>query len=52
MRADHAKLRHVGSVENELSDSELEKVVGGGAKPLQANANRFDPYKTFRFRVS
>jgi|tagenome__1003787_1003787.scaffolds.fasta_scaffold13145002_1 hypothetical protein len=36
-----------------LNDAELENVVGGGsAKPFHANTNRFDPYKSFKFRAT
>ena len=50
MRADHSELKQLSELE--LCDLELENVVGGGtAKTFQANANRFDPYKSFNFRV-
>ena len=53
MRADHSELKQLSAIELELCDLELENVVGGGrAKTFQANANRFDPYKTFNFRVT
>jgi hypothetical protein len=52
MRADHSELKQLGAIEPELSDLELENVIGRGrAKKFQANANRFDPYKSFNFRV-
>jgi hypothetical protein len=50
---DHSELKQLSAIELELSDLELENVVGGGsAKTFQANANRFDPYKSFNFRVT
>jgi len=50
MHEDHSELREVRATEVELSASELENVVGGGkAQTFHANAQRFDPYKTFRF---
>ena len=51
MREDYSKpLREVSATEVELSDAELEKVVGGGStQTFHANTQRFDPYKTFRF---
>ena len=52
MRADHSELKQLSAIKLELCDLELESVVGGGtAKAFQANANRFDPYKSFNFRV-
>jgi hypothetical protein len=46
-----AELKQLSAIELELSDLELENVVGGDtAKTFQANANRFDPYKSFNFR--
>jgi bacteriocin-like protein len=51
MREDHSKpLREVSATAIELSDSELENVVGGGsAQTFHPNTQRFDPYKSFRF---
>jgi bacteriocin-like protein len=51
MREDHSKPLHVVSAsEMELSDEELENVVGGGSvQTFHANTQRFDPYKSFRF---
>jgi hypothetical protein len=49
---DHCKpLREVrATTEAELTDAELENVVGGvSAQKLHANTQRIDPYKTFRF---
>ena len=52
MRADHSELKQLSAIKLELCDGELESVVGGGtAKTFQVNANRFDPYKSFNFRV-
>jgi hypothetical protein len=52
MRADHSEQKQLSAIELELSDLELENIVGAGtAKTFQANANRFDPYKSFNFRV-
>jgi hypothetical protein len=52
VRADHSELKQLSAIKLELYDLELESVVGGGtAKAFQANANRFDPYKSFNFRV-
>jgi len=51
MRENPSKpLREVSAIEVELSDVELENVVGGGsAQTFHANTRRLDPYKTFRF---
>jgi hypothetical protein len=49
MREDHSELDQLSDIELELSDMDLENVVGGSAKAFQANTNRYDPYKTFRF---
>jgi hypothetical protein len=51
MREDHSKpLHQISATDVELSDAELENLVGGGsAKTFHANTQRFDPYKTFRF---
>lgn len=51
MHEDHSKpLREVRATEVELSDAELESVIGGGStQTFHANTQRFDPYKTFRF---
>jgi hypothetical protein len=49
MREDHSELNQPSDVELELSDLELDDVVGGSAKTFQANTYRYDPYKTFRF---
>ena len=50
MREDHSERNQLGDIELEVSDLELEDVVGGSAKTFQANTNRYDPYKSFRFR--
>ena len=53
MRADHPEPNQPSVIEFELSDLELDDVVGGGsAKASPANANRFDPYRSFNFRVT
>jgi len=53
MRANHSELKQLSVIELELSDLEIENVVGGGsAKTFHANANRVDPYKSFNFRVT
>ena len=53
MRADRSELDKVSATERELRKSELDDVVGGSsAKTFQANGSRFDPYKTFKFRLS
>jgi bacteriocin-like protein len=52
MRRDHSVLAEVSPVKIELSDSELETIVGGRTKTFQANAGRFDPYKSFKFRLT
>jgi hypothetical protein len=49
MHEDHSELNQLNDIELELSDLELEDVVGGSAKTFQANTNRYDPYKSFRF---
>ena len=49
MREHHSELNQLSDVELELSDLDLEDVVGGSAKTFQANTNRYDPYKSFRF---
>ena len=52
MRADHSKESQLSAIRPELSDLELENVVGGaGAETFQANANRYDPYKLYNFRL-
>jgi bacteriocin-like protein len=38
-------------VEVELSDSELENVIGGNATTFHVNTQRSDPYKSFRFHL-
>ena len=50
MREDHSERNQLGDIELEVSDLELEDVAGGSAKTFQANTNRYDPYKSFRFR--
>jgi bacteriocin-like protein len=51
MHEDHSELREVRPVATELSNTELETVVGGAnAKTFQTNTYRFDPYKSFKFR--
>jgi hypothetical protein len=50
MREDHSERNQFSDIELEVSDLELEDVVGGSAKTFQANTNRYDPYKSFRFR--
>ena len=50
MREDHSERNQLSDIELEASDLELEDVVGGSAKTFQANTNRYDPYKSFRFR--
>jgi len=51
MREDQCKpLREISATQVELSDVELENVVGGrSVQTFHANTHRFDPYKTFRF---
>jgi hypothetical protein len=49
MREDHSERNQLSDIELEVSDLELEDVVGGSAKTFQANTNRYDPYKSFRF---
>jgi hypothetical protein len=49
MREDHSELDQLSDIELELSDLDLENVVGGSEKTLQANTNRYDSYKSFRF---
>ena len=53
MRANHSELKQRSVIELELSDLEIENVVGGGnAKIFHPNTYRFDPYKSFNFRVT
>ena len=50
MRTDRSERNQPIGVDLELTDVELQNVVGGAtAKP---NANRYDPYKSFKFRVT
>jgi hypothetical protein len=49
MREDHSERDQLRDIELEVSDLELEDVAGGSAKTFQANTNRYDPYKSFRF---
>jgi hypothetical protein len=38
-------------VECELSDLELENVIGGSADAFHVNTHRSDPYKSYRFHL-
>jgi hypothetical protein len=50
MREDHSERNQLSDIELEVSDLELEDVVGGSPKTFQANTNRYDPYKSFTLR--
>jgi len=50
MHTDHSERNQPIGVDLELTEVDLHYVVGGAtAKP---NANRCDPYKSFKFRVT
>ncbi len=53
MCADRPEPNQPSAIKFELSDLELENVVGGSsAKTFPANTNRLDPYRSFNFRVT